>query len=369
MTEAGLRRTPLHAEHLRLGARMVPFAGWDMPVQYQSIIQEHRAVRQAAGMFDVSHMGEFEVSGSAAFDLLQWLTPNDVRALTPGSSQYSCLLRPDAGIIDDVVIYHLDGRYLVVVNAANVEKVEAWFREQQRPDAIVTNVSDQTGLIAVQGPLAVEAIQPLASADLATLPRRGIRLARIADVDCMVARTGYTGEDGVEIFCPADHALALWRAILDHAAHPVQPCGLGARDTLRLEAGNLLYGHDMDETTNPLEAGLGFIVKLDKGDFIGREALLRAKEVGLRQRLVGFEMIERGVPRSECPVLVDGRTVGRVTSGTYAPTLDRNIGLAYVEPSLASVDQALEIVIRGRPVAAKVVKLPFYRSRKRAGVP
>src|SRR5579884_837355 len=281
MTEAELRRTPLHAEHRRLGARMVPFAGWEMPLQYQSIIQEHRAVRQAVGMFDVSHMGEFEISGSASGDFLQWLTPNDVRALVPGASQYSCLLRPDAGIIDDIVIYRLDGRYLVVVNAANVDKVATWFREQSSPDVVVTNVSDQTGLIAVQGPLAVEAVQPLTSDDLSTLPRRGIRAQRIADVECLIARTGYTGEDGVEIFCRAEHLLTVWRAILDRAAHPVQPCGLGARDTLRLEAGNLLYGHDMDEATNPLEAGLGFIVKLDKGDFIGREALLRAKEAGL----------------------------------------------------------------------------------------
>ncbi len=367
MAETELRRTPLYAEHIRLGARMVPFAGWEMPVQYQSIIQEHRAVRESVGAFDVSHMGEFEISGSAAFDFLQWLTPNDLGALAPGGSQYSCLLRPDGGMIDDIVIYRIADRYLVVVNAANIEKVASWFHENSRPGVTVVNTSDQTGLIAVQGPLAVETVQPLASSDLSTLPRRGIRSDCVATVQCLVARTGYTGEDGLEIFCGADELTSVWQAVIERAARPVQPCGLGARDTLRLEAGNLLYGHDMDESTNPLEAGLGFIVKLDKGDFLGRDALIHAKEAGPRRRLVGFEMVDRGVPRAGCPVQVQGRTVGQVTSGSYAPTLDRNIGLAYVEASLSTVDQPIDVVIRERPVAAKVVKTPFYRSRKRSG--
>ena len=367
MVENSPKRTPLHAEHVRLGARMVPFAGWEMPVQYQSILQEHRAVREAVGAFDVSHMGEFEISGPAAFDFLQRLTPNDLGSLTPGGSQYSCLLRPDAGILDDIVIYRLEDRYLVVVNAANVDKVETWFEDHSQAGVVVRNTSDETGLIAVQGPRAVVAVQALASGDLSTLPRRGIRVETVADVLCLTARTGYTGEDGLEIFCPADKLVAVWRAILESAAHPVQPCGLGARDTLRLEAGNLLYGHDMDETTNPLEAGLGFIVKLDKGEFLGRDTLVKVKEAGPSRRLVGFEMVERGVPRAGCPIQVEGRFVGQVTSGSYAPTLDRNIGLGYVEATLAAIEQEIDVVIRERPVSAKIVKLPFYRSRKRAG--
>lgn len=367
MAEVPLKKTPLHSEHLRLGARMVPFAGWEMPVQYQSILQEHRAVRSSVGVFDVSHMGEFEISGPAALELLQWLTPNDVAALEPGASQYSCLLRPDAGMIDDIFIYRLDDRYLVVVNASNIEKVEAWLAENSRPGATVRNVSDETALIAVQGPDGLETVRPLATGDLTTLARRGIRPEEVAGVPCRVGRTGYTGEDGVEMFCAAGDAVTVWRAVLEQRDGGVQPCGLGARDTLRLEAGNLLYGHDMDEATNPLEAGLGFIVKLDKGDFLGRDVLVKVKEQGPRRRLIGFEMLDRGVPRADCPVQVDGKTVGRVTSGSFAPALDRNIGLAYVEPAVAGVGQKLDIVIREKPVAAQVVKRTFYRPRKRPG--
>jgi aminomethyltransferase len=365
MTDASLKRTPLYAEHLKLNARMVPFAGWDMPVQYQSILQEHRAVRESAGMFDVSHMGEFRVSGPRAADFLQQLTPNDVSTLAPGGSQYSCLLREDGGIIDDIFIYRLDDGFLVVVNAANIEKADAWFAAHRLPGADVANVSAETALIAVQGPLAVRAAQPLVEGDLATLPRRGVRPDVVAGVRALVARTGYTGEDGLEIFVPAGRAVGVWRALLERAALPIQPAGLGARDTLRLEAGNLLYGHDMDETVNPIEAGLNFIVKLDKGPFLGRDALIRTREEGPRKRLVGFEMVERGVPRSEFPVERDQRVVGRVTSGSYAPTLDKNIGMAYVEPRLASLGEELDVVIREKPVRAKVVKLPFYRSKNR----
>ncbi|HEX5415389.1 MAG TPA: glycine cleavage system aminomethyltransferase GcvT [Chloroflexota bacterium] len=360
-----LLRTPLYDEHRRLGARMVPFAGWEMPVQYQSIVQEHRAVREAVGMFDVSHMGEFRVRGPGATALLQRLTPNDVSTLQPGTAQYSCLLRENGGMVDDIFIYRLEDSYLVVVNASNIAKAEAWFAAHPAPDATVTNESAETALIAVQGPLALEAIGPLVQGDLATLPRRGIRQLTVAGVPALVARTGYTGEDGAEIFVAADKAVTVWRALLEQAAHPIQPCGLGARDTLRLEAGNLLYGHDMDDSVNPVEAGLNFILKFEKGDFVGRDALLRAKNEGVAKRLVGFEMIERGVPRSEFPIQWEGRTVGWVTSGSYAPTLERNIGLAYVEPALATVGQELDVVIRERPTRARVVKLPFYRAPKR----
>ena len=362
-----LKVTPLHAEHLKLRAKMVPFAGWDMPVQYQSILQEHRAVRDAVGAFDVSHMGEFEISGPGSLAFLQWLTPNDVSTVAVGGSQYSCLLRPDAGMIDDIFIYRLVDRFLVVVNASNVDKVDDWFASNRRSDVTIRNASGETGLIAVQGPLAISAMQTLVAGDLSNLPRRGIRSEEVAGIQCFIGRTGYTGEDGVEIFCSSDDVVGVWRAVLGGPERTVQPCGLGARDTLRLEAGNLLYGHDMDERTNPLEAGLGFVVKLDKGDFLGRDVLVKVKAEGPRRRLVGFEMVERGVPRSGFPVEVEGRQVGEVTSGSYAPTLETNLGLAYVDASLATVDRRIDVVIREKPVQAKIVKLPFYRSKHRSG--
>ncbi len=361
-----LKRTPLHDQHVQLGARMVPFAGWDMPVQYKSIIQEHRSVREAAGMFDVSHMGEFRVRGPAALEFLQWMTPNDLSKVAIGGSQYSSFLTPQGGMIDDIFIYRLEDGYLVVVNASNVDKVDAWLREHSRPGAEVVNQSDNTALIAVQGPEAIRKVQALAVSDLGTLARRGIREEVLGGVACLAARTGYTGEDGLEIFCTPSNAPILWDRLLDDAGPSIQPCGLGARDTLRLEAGNLLYGHDMDESVNPLEAGLGFTVKLGKSDFIGREALLRVESEGPRRRLIGFELTEGGIPRSECLVQVDGQDIGQVTSGTYSPTLERSIGLAYVDRNHGAVGQEVDIVIRGKPARAIVVKLPFYRSKSRA---
>ncbi|HVB97025.1 MAG TPA: glycine cleavage system aminomethyltransferase GcvT [Chloroflexota bacterium] len=367
MTDSDLKKTPLYAEHVRLHGRMVPFAGWAMPVQYGGILSEHRAVRESVGIFDVSHMGELEVSGPAAEAFLQRLTVNDLSALAGDSSQYSCILRPDGGILDDIVIYRLADRFVVVVNASNVDKIAEWFTDHAQSGADVRNVSDETALIAVQGPLAVETVQSLAASDVSTIPRFGIRPGTIGDVPCSISRTGYTGEDGFEIFCGANHAVAIWNAILNNPVRPVQPCGLGARDTLRLESGKLLYGHDMDESNNPLEAGLNFILKFEKGDFVGRAALLRVQERGPAQRLVGFEMVGRGIPRAGCPVESVGRQVGRVTSGSYVPTLDRNLGMAYVEPTLTSVGQPLDVMIRERTVEAKVVKMPFYRRKKHAG--
>jgi aminomethyltransferase len=364
-SDGALKQTALHPEHIRLGARLVPFAGWEMPVQYQSILKEHRAVRRSAGMFDVSHMGEIRIAGAGALDYLQRLTPNDASAIPIGGSQYSCLLQPDGGIIDDIFIYHPDDSFLVVVNASNVQKVVDWLSEQPSEGAEVANVSDETALVAVQGPDAIGAVQTLSEVDLTSLARRGIRQQQIAGIDCLVARTGYTGEDGLELFCSPDVVQRLWTALLGIASVPIEPCGLGARDTLRLEAGNLLYGHEMDETVNPLEAGLGFIVKLDKGDFVGRDALIQTCENGPRQRLVGIEMVDPGIARSDCRIVVDNRAVGRVTSGTYGPTVDRNIGLGYVEPPLATVGQDLDVMIRERAIRARVVKLPFYRSKSR----
>lgn len=366
--EPQLKRTPLYAEHLRLGAKMVPFAGWDMPVQFVSIIKEHRSVRESAGMFDVSHMGEFRVRGPGALEFLQRLTPNDLSKVSVGGSQYSSLLNVDAGMLDDIFIYHLDDGFLVVVNASNVDKVDRWFADNDSPGVDVVNDSVDTALVAVQGPNAVGIVQKIAESDLGTLDRRGIRPAIVGGVHCLTARTGYTGEDGLEIFCEANDASLLWTRLLDVEGQPIQPCGLGARDTLRLEAGNLLYGHDMDESVNPLEAGLGFTVKFSKPDFIGRGALLRVEAEGVRRRLVGFELLDRGIPRAEYVLQLAGRTVGHVTSGTYSPTLERSIGLGYVEPPLATVGQDLDVVIRDKPARASVVKLPFYRSSQRAKI-
>lgn len=363
-----LCRTPLYEEHCRLGARLIPFSGWEMPVQYQSILQEHRAVRESVGMFDVSHMAEFRIRGPAAAAFLQRLTPNNVEAIQPGGSQYSCLLRPHGGIIDDIFIYRLDDSYLIVANAGNHDKVDAWLTAQAPSGVSIVDESATTALIAVQGPAALEAVRSLVDGDLDSLPRRGIRAMRLAGVSAMVSRTGYTGEDGVEIYIASTDAVAVWRTLSEQAARPIQPCGLGARDTLRLEAGNLLYGHDMDETVNPLEAGLGFIVKLDKGDFIGREALLQQRDHGIQRRIAGFEMLDRGVPRADCEVRVSGAAVGRVTSGSYGPTVDRNIGLAYLIPDLAVPGQEVDIIIRDRPARARVVKLPFYRAKKRSTI-
>ena len=363
--EANLRQTPLHDAHVRLHARMVPFAGWDMPVQYQSILKEHRAVRSSAGMFDVSHMGEIRIGGPRAIEFLQRMTPNDVSTIPLGGSQYSCLLRPDGGIIDDIFIYRPDESFLVVVNASNIDKVVTWLDEHHRPGANVKNVSDETSLIAVQGPDAVAAVQTLAKDDLMALPRRGIRRQIVSGVDCLVARTGYTGEDGLELFCSAADAVTLWTSLLGDSTIRIEPCGLGARDTLRLEAGNLLYGHDMDESVNPLEAGLSFIVKLDQGDFLGRDALIRAREAGPSRKIIGFEMIDRGIPRAECPILLDGVRIGTVTSGSYGPTVDRNIGLAFVETAYNTVGQDIDVVVRDKAIRGKVVKLPFYRSKSR----
>jgi aminomethyltransferase len=317
-------------------------------------------------MFDVSHMGEFRVDGPAALEFLQGLTPNDLAVVPEGRSQYSSLLRPDGGMLDDIFIYHLSDGYLIVVNASNVEKVARWLAEHAQPGANVTNVSDETALIAVQGPRAIETVQPLAESDLATLPRRGIRSDRIARAPCFAARTGYTGEDGLEIFCASSDVVALWRSLEEVGDRAIQPCGLGARDTLRLEAGNLLYGHEMDESVNPLEVGLDFAVKLGKGEFVGRAALERVAADGPRRRLVGFQMVDRGIPRSDCLVEVAGRTVGRVTSGTYSPTLERSIGMALVQRDAATVGQELDVLIRDKPTRAVTVKLPFYRSKSRS---
>jgi len=367
-----LRRTPLHAQHVAAGGRLVPFAGWEMPVQYAGVIDEHRAVRRAAGLFDVSHMGEIRVRGAGAEAFLQHLTPNDVARLPVGRAHYSALLTERGTYLDDLLCYHLgDGDFLLVVNAANREADLAWVEERAdawragggRAGFEVRDVSDDYALLALQGPRAREILDPLTPADLSAIRYYGFATCRIGhQIPALVSRTGYTGEDGFELYVDPDHAPGLWEMLLEVGEGAgLRPAGLGARDTLRLEAAMALYGHELDRETTPYEAGLGWVVKLDKGDFVGREALARQREEGIGRKLAGFEVEGRGIAREGHRVLVDGQAVGRVTSGTWSPTFEKALGMAYVPPALAAPGTTIEIEVRGRRLAAETVELPFYR--------
>jgi aminomethyltransferase len=359
------QRTALYDVHVRAGARMVEFAGWDMPVQYQGILAEHAAVRERAGLFDVSHMGEIVFRGPKALEALQRLFTNDLSRCADGQAQYGVLCREDGGIVDDVVVYRRAADDLLVcVNASNRQKDFDWLHGHAF-GAEVTNESDAWGQLALQGPRAPEVLQKLTSLRLSSIGTYRFAPGDVAGVPCLVARTGYTGEDGFELFCEAPRSPALWSALLEAgAAEGVVPAGLGARDSLRLEMAYRLYGNDMDDGTTPLEAGLGWVVKLDKGDFVGRGALVKQKEAGLSRKLVGFTLTEPGIPRHGHPVLQDGKPVGSVTSGTRSPSLGTSIGLAYVPPGLAAEGSTFAVDIRGRAVAARVVKTPFYARKK-----
>jgi aminomethyltransferase len=355
-------RTPLYDSHVKAGARIVEFAGWEMPVQYSGILDEHDAVRTRAGLFDVSHMGEVVFRGPRAAESLSRLFTNDLRKLVDGQAQYGCLCRPTGGIVDDVIVYRRGAEdWLVCVNAGNRQKDFDWLHAGGGPGCTVENESDGWAQLALQGPKAAAIVQKLSRDDLAGVKTFHFRPAEVAGVSCLAARTGYTGEDGFELFCLPDKAARLWEALLEGGrAEGLVPAGLGARDSLRLESAYRLYGSDMDDETTPLEAGLGWVVKLDKGEFIGRDALLAQRARGLPRRLVGFTLTERGIPRHGYPVLRDGKAVGVVTSGTQSPTLKIPVGLAYVPPELAAEGSTFAVEIRGRPVAAKVVKTPFY---------
>ncbi len=365
--ETPLKRTPLYEVHLKAGARMVPFGGWDMPVQYTSIIEEHRRVRATVGLFDVSHMGEFEVEGPDALAALQRLTTNDAAALEVGQVQYSLLCYADGGIVDDLTLYRLaPDRFMMTVNASNIDKDWAWVTGESRAFARARwrNGSAETGLVAVQGPRAEALVGRLADRDVTALGYYRFVRGAVAGVATLISRTGYTGEDGFELYVAADETVRVWRALMDAgAADGVGPTGLGARDTLRLEMRYALYGNDIDPTTNPLEAGLGWVVKPAKGDFVGREAIERVRAAGPRRRLVGLEMADRAVARHGHAVSRDGRTVGVVTSGSYGPSVDRSIAMAYVETELAAVGTELGVDIRGQARPARVVKTPFHASR------
>jgi aminomethyltransferase len=358
-------RTPLYETHSKAGARLVEFAGWDMPVQYAGVLAEHEAVRTRVGLFDVSHMGEVVFRGARALEALNRLFTNDLARVVDGQAQYGCLCREEGGIVDDVVVYRRAANDLLVcVNAANRRKDFEWLAAGAGGGVDVKDESDAWAQLALQGPLAAQLLQRLTNANLSAL--RSYRFARgeVVGVPCLVARTGYTGEDGFEIFCPPGEAVKIWDELMEAGRHEkIVPCGLGARDSLRLEMAYRLYGADMDERTTPLEAGLGWVVKLDKGDFVGRHAIVRQKEQGVGRKLVGLVLAEPGIARHGYPVLQGGNRVGEVTSGTRSPTLGTSIGLAYVPPALAAEGSTFAVEIRGRPTAARAVKTPFYTRR------
>lgn len=351
-----LRRTPLSEVHPRFGARMVEFAGWWMPLQYAGIMQEARVVREQVGMFDISHMGRFSLSGEGTLEALERLTTNDVSALSDGGAQYSLLTNPQGGILDDIIVYRLEAeRFLMVVNAANAEKDRAWILQHLPPSVHLEDATGQTAMIAVQGPRAVELVSQLVEIDLAKLPRFHAISCSWQGQSLFVARTGYTGEDGVELIMEAAVAEPLWNAL--HAAGAT-PCGLGARDVLRIEAGYPLYGHELSEEVNPMEAGLGWVVSKTK-EFLGAEAIRQVRQQGPTRKLVGLEVEGRMVARQGYSVQVNGQPVGEITSGTFSPTLERSIALAYVRSAYAKTGEQVQVDMRGRLVPARVASKRF----------
>lgn len=362
-----MKKTPLNALHRQLKARMVDFGGWEMPVQYTGVIAEHQAVRTTAGLFDVSHMGEIEVSGSSAEEFLQYVTTNDLTNLTDGQVQYSALCYKNGGVVDDLTLYRFTSEhFMLCVNAANISKDLAWLQSlaaaNHDPDLTITDCSDNYGLLALQGPLALAILAPLTSINLEKLTYYHFSPGTVAGIDLLISRTGYTGEDGFELYSPAVATETLWQALL-RAGTPLGliPCGLGARDTLRLEKAYALYGHEISAEILPLEARLGWITKLDKGDFVGRSALLKARQLGIPRQLVGLKLTVPGVPRQGYPVLCDGREVGLVTSGTSSPTLKQGIALALVDRQAATSGQSWQIEIRQSAKDAEKVSLPFVK--------
>lgn len=359
-----MKKTALYDQHVALGAKMVPFAGFEMPVQYSGVTDEHFAVREKVGIFDVSHMGQFFVEGPHAKDLLQFITSNDVSTLENGKAQYSCLPNGKGGIVDDLIVYKInDEKYFIVVNASNIDKDWNQFTKyNEKFGATLTNSSDEMSLIALQGPKAAETLQKLTDTELSAIPYYHFTVGTVNGIqDVIISNTGYTGSGGFELYFKNEDALKIWNALTEAGEEfGLIPCGLAARDTLRLEKGFCLYGNDIDDSTSPLEAGLGWITKLDKGEFVDAEFLKKQKEEGVSRKLVGFEMLERAVPRHDYTVVdADGNTIGKVTSGTMSPMRNVGIGLAYVAKPHFKIGSEIFIQIRNKNIPAKVVKLPF----------
>ncbi len=361
-----IKKTPLHDIHQKLAARIIEFAGWRMPVQYSSVIEEHLAVRHQAGIFDVSHMGEIFIKGNQALPFIQKITCNDASKLSIGKIQYSALMYPQGTIVDDILIYRTgENEYMMCVNAANTEKDFDWITGHAEGDIQVLNASREYAQIALQGPRSQEILSPCVDIDLTKLGYYRFQMGTVNKVRGIISRTGYTGEDGFELYLPADSAIPVWNLLLEKGlSKGLKPAGLAARDTLRLEAKLMLYGNDIDETTTVLEAGLNFILKLDKGDFIGREALRKQAEEGIKRKLVGFEMVGKGIARHGYSVFYQGEKVGTVNSGSYAPYLKKNIGLTYLPLEIVEIGSEFDIEIRGKLSRARVVPTPFYKRKK-----
>jgi len=362
-----MKTTALKDKHEAMGAKMVSFAGFYMPIQFEGVNAEHETVRKALGVFDVSHMGEFWVEGPRALDLLQKVSSNDASVLTDGKVQYTCFPNLEGGIVDDFLVYRFGPeKYLLVVNASNIDKDWAWINAQNEGiGAQLRNVSDDISQLAVQGPLALQAMQKLTPTPIVDMQYYNFKVVQFAGIDeVLVSTTGYTGAGGCEIYFPNEHAIAIYEAVLEAGAeYGIKPIGLAARDTLRLEAGFCLYGNELSDTTSPIEAGLGWITKFSEGkNLINKENLLKQKNLGVERKLVGFKMIDKGVPRQHYPIITeDGNAIGEVTSGTMSPMLKEAIGLGYVKPNFATIGSTIFIEIRGKAVRAEVVKLPFYK--------
>ena len=360
-----LRTTPLTSIHRELGARLVPFAGWNMPIQYAGVVAEHLCVREKVGLFDVSHMGEIDIKGKDAQRFLQYLLSNNIEKMTDGSILYTLMCYEGGGVVDDLLVHRFsEDHYFLCVNASNVDKDYAWIEKNAASFEVATeNTSTETAQLALQGPRAGEVLQPLLDVSLHDLPYYHFKGGQVHNVKGIVSRTGYTGEDGFELYLPAGDVRQVFRALIRQGEpYGIQPIGLGARDTLRLEMGYALYGHEIDAESSPLEAGLGWVVKFKKGKFIGSGALLKQKEEGLPRKLVGLRLLARGVPREHYRVLADGKTVGEVTSGTFSPSLNIGIGLCYVSSEHSTIGTRLEVEIRNQLIPAEVVKLPFVPS-------
>ncbi len=357
-----MKKTALYDKHVSLGAKIVPFAGFEMPVQYSGVTEEHFAVREKAGLFDVSHMGQFFIEGAGAKDLLQYVTTNNVNALENGKAQYSCLPNENGGIVDDLIVYKMDDeKYFVVVNASNIDKDWDHISKYNTFGAVMTNASDEMSLLAVQGPKATEILQKLTETNLSEIPYYNFTVGSVAGVnDVIISNTGYTGSGGFEIYFKNESAEKLWDAIIEAGSEEgIIPCGLAARDTLRLEKGFCLYGNDIDDTTSPIEAGLGWITKFDK-DFISKETFAKQKEEGIKRKLVGFELTDKGVPRHDYPVVdAEGNIIGKVTSGTQSPMKKIGLGIAYVDKPHFKIGSEIFIQVRNKNIPAKVVKMPF----------
>ncbi|UNK16345.1 glycine cleavage system aminomethyltransferase GcvT [Paenibacillus sp. N3/727] len=362
---SSLQRTPLYPLYSDFpSVRCIDFGGWELPVQFHGIVREHEAVRRQAGLFDVSHMGEFLVTGPNAEVFLQQMVTNDVSRLSVGQAQYAPMCNDNGGTVDDLLVYKLsDNQFMLVVNASNIDKDLQWLKDHIIEGVDLQNISAETALIALQGPEAAAILSKVSDEPVHTLPSfHFIQNADVCGTSVLLSRTGYTGEDGFEIYCPAESASVIWKELLA-AGEPngLIPAGLGARDTLRFEAKLALYGQELSDTISPLEAGLGYFVKLDKGNFIGRDALALQKNEGVQRKLVGVELIDRGIPRSHYPVYVDNSLIGEITSGTQSPTSKRNLGLALIDSRFAAVGTEVSIEIRGKRLKAVVVKTPFYK--------